>query len=97
MIPGHKHLVFEQGLQSAWLYETRSPHVDELIVAGITQSRGRDIADPQQTAISCATNANHLVREGSNAAWEMRAGPSRSGCRARSQTTSSCSGQESGW
>jgi hypothetical protein len=26
MIPGHKHLVFEEGLQSAWLYETLSPH-----------------------------------------------------------------------
>jgi hypothetical protein len=33
-------LVFEEGLQSAWLYETLSPHVDELVVAGITQSRG---------------------------------------------------------
>jgi hypothetical protein len=22
MIPGHKHLVLEEGLQSAWLYET---------------------------------------------------------------------------
>ena len=40
MIPGHKHLVIEEGLQSAWLYETLSPHVDELVVAGITQSRG---------------------------------------------------------
>jgi len=40
MIPGHKHLVFEEGLQSAWLYETLNPHVDELVVAGITQSRG---------------------------------------------------------
>ncbi len=40
MIPGHKHLVFEEGLQSAWLYETLRPHVDELVVAGITQSRG---------------------------------------------------------
>ena len=39
MIPGHKHLVIEEGLQSAWLYETLSPHVDELVVAGITQSR----------------------------------------------------------
>jgi len=27
MIPGHKHLVMEEGLQSAWLYETLSPHV----------------------------------------------------------------------
>ncbi len=40
MIPGHKHLVFEEGLQSAWLYETLSPHVDETVVAGVTQSRG---------------------------------------------------------
>ena len=39
MIPGHKHLVFEEGLQSAWLYETLSPHVDEIVVAGITESR----------------------------------------------------------
>ncbi len=41
MIPGHKHLVFEEGLQSAWLYETLSPHVDETVVAGVAQSRGQ--------------------------------------------------------
>jgi transposase len=41
MIPGRKHLVFEEGLQSAWLYETLSPHVDETVVAGITESRGQ--------------------------------------------------------
>ena len=40
MIPGRKHLVFEEGLQSAWLFETLSPHVDEIVVAGITESRG---------------------------------------------------------
>jgi transposase len=40
MIPGRKHLVFEEGLQSAWLYETLRPHVDEIVVAGITESRG---------------------------------------------------------
>ncbi len=40
MIPGHKHLVFEEGLQSAWLYETLNPHVDEIVVAGMTESRG---------------------------------------------------------
>ena len=40
MIPGQKHLVFEEGLQSAWLYETLRPHVDEIVVAGITESRG---------------------------------------------------------
>ena len=40
MIPGHRHLVLEEGLQSAWLYETLSPHVDEIVVTGVTQSRG---------------------------------------------------------
>ena len=40
MIPGHKRLVIEEGLQSAWLYETLSPHVDKLVVAGIARSRG---------------------------------------------------------
>ncbi len=41
MIPGHKHLAFEEGLQSAWLYETLNPHVDDIVVAGITTSRGQ--------------------------------------------------------
>ncbi len=27
--------------QSAWLYETLSPHVDEIVVAGVTESRGQ--------------------------------------------------------
>ena len=40
MIPGRQDLVFKGGLQSAWLYETLSPHVDEIVVAGITESRG---------------------------------------------------------
>jgi transposase len=40
MIPGHKHLVFEEGLQSAWLYETLRPHVTEIVVAGVARSRG---------------------------------------------------------
>jgi transposase len=36
-------------------------------------------------------------RKGSNAAGEMRAGPSESGCRTRLQTASRCAGQEPGW
>jgi transposase len=40
-IPGRKHLVFEEGIQSAWLYETLSPHVDEIVVAGIPSSCGQ--------------------------------------------------------
>ena len=56
MIPGHKHLVFEEGLQSAWLYETLSPHVDEIVVAGITESRGRRATSAMRMAWprSCA-------------------------------------------
>jgi hypothetical protein len=41
MIPGRKYLVFEEGLQSAWLYETLSPQVDEVVVARVTESRGQ--------------------------------------------------------
>jgi len=41
LIPGRKHLVFEEGAQSAWLYEILKPHVDEVVVAGITKSRGQ--------------------------------------------------------
>ena len=31
----------EEGIQSAWLYETLGPHLDEIAVAGITESRGQ--------------------------------------------------------
>lgn len=34
-----RHLVFEEGLPSACLYETLRPHVEEVIVAGITESQ----------------------------------------------------------
>ena len=40
-IPGRKQLVFEEGVQSAWLYEILSPHVDEAVVAGVTKSPGQ--------------------------------------------------------
>jgi hypothetical protein len=40
-IPGRKHLCLEEGTQSAWLYEILSPHVQEIVVAGITRSRGQ--------------------------------------------------------
>jgi hypothetical protein len=46
-IPGRKHLCLEEGTQSAWLYEILSPHVEEIVVAGITMSRGQksDVLD----------------------------------------------------
>ncbi len=39
-IPQPRHLCMEEGTQSAWLYEVLSPHVQELVVAGIAESRG---------------------------------------------------------
>jgi hypothetical protein len=40
-IPGKKHLCVEEGTHSAWLYEILSPHVEEIVVAGISESRGQ--------------------------------------------------------
>ncbi len=39
-VPGHRHLIFEEGTQSAWLYETLARHVEEIVVTGIIRSRG---------------------------------------------------------
>ena len=39
-LPGQKHLCLEEGTQSAWLYEILAPHVAEIVVAGISESRG---------------------------------------------------------
>jgi len=46
-IPGRKHLCLEEGTQSAWLFEILSPHVEEIVVAGIGESRGQksDVLD----------------------------------------------------
>ena len=41
MIPGSKHLVIEEGTQSAWLFETLAPHVEEVVVTQAAQSRGQ--------------------------------------------------------
>jgi transposase len=40
MIPGARHLCIEEGTQSAWLYEILSPHVQELAVVNVSDSRG---------------------------------------------------------
>jgi transposase len=39
-IPRDRHLCFEEGTFSSWLYEVLLPHVQELVVAGIRESRG---------------------------------------------------------
>ena len=51
-IPGRKHLCLEEGAQSAWLYEILSPHVEEIVVAGVRESRGQknDALDAFQRA-----------------------------------------------
>lgn len=37
---GRRHLIFEKGTQSAWLYETLARHVEEIVVTGVARSRG---------------------------------------------------------
>jgi hypothetical protein len=58
-LAGQKHLCLEEGTQSAWLFEILSPHVDELVVAGISQSRGQksDVLDAYMRAEELRTNA----------------------------------------
>ena len=40
-IPGEKHVCLEEGAQSAWIYEIRSPYAAEVVVAVISESRGQ--------------------------------------------------------
>jgi len=40
-IAGTCHLCIEEGTQSAWLYEILSPHVDDMTVMRVTESRGQ--------------------------------------------------------
>ena len=40
-IGSDKHLIFEEGTQSAWLYEVLSPHVEEIVVASVEGRRGQ--------------------------------------------------------
>ncbi len=58
-LSGQKHLCLEEGTQSAWLYEILSPHVDEIVVASISRSRGQksDARDAFQRAEELRTHA----------------------------------------
>jgi transposase len=51
-IPRPRHLCFEEGTQSAWLYETLSPHVDETVVTVKRERRGSK--DDQRDALELA-------------------------------------------
>lgn len=39
-VPGRRHLCLEEGTLSGWLYEVLEPHVDEVVVVGVSESRG---------------------------------------------------------
>ena len=39
-IPGRKHVCLEEGTMAGWLYEVLSPHMEEVVVAGVVESRG---------------------------------------------------------
>lgn len=58
-VPGRRHLIFEEGIHSAWLFETLERHTDEIVVAGITTSRGlkNDSRDAYGLAEKLRTNA----------------------------------------
>ncbi len=58
-VPGRKHLCLEEGTQSAWLYEILSPHVEEIVVASIGESRGQksDALDAFRRAEELRTGA----------------------------------------
>jgi len=41
LVPGTRHLCFEEGTQSEWLYEVLAPHVDRVVVVRVGESRGQ--------------------------------------------------------
>jgi transposase len=46
MIAGKRHICFEEGVQSAWLYELLEPHAERVVVAAVGQSpRGQKSDD----------------------------------------------------
>ena len=40
-IPGPRHLCLEEGTLAGWLYEVLAPHVEQLVVAAVSESRGQ--------------------------------------------------------
>jgi len=40
-IPGRRHVCLEEGTQATWLYELLKPHVEEIVVLAVTESRGQ--------------------------------------------------------
>jgi transposase len=50
-----RHLCFEEGTHSGWLYEILSPHLDETVVTGLMERRGRNgVKDDERDAFVLA-------------------------------------------
>jgi transposase len=52
-IPGQRHVCFEEGTQSGWLYEILEPHAVEVVVAGVEAGR-RGPKDDKRDAFGLA-------------------------------------------
>jgi hypothetical protein len=66
-IAGRRHLCLEEGTLSGWLYEVPSPHVEELVVAGVSESQGSKndrldaFARAEQLRAVAARPSNHQL------------------------------------
>ncbi len=53
-VPGQRRMCMEEGTQSQWLYEILSPHVAELVVAGIGAQRSYGPKSDKRDAFALA-------------------------------------------
>jgi signal transduction histidine kinase len=53
-VAGRRHLCLEEGTLAGWLYEMLEPHVHELVVVGVSESRGQknDLGRPADVLVS---------------------------------------------
>jgi transposase len=53
-IPKPRHLCLEEGTHASWLYEVLSPHVQEIVVAGVRGEKKRGPKDDKRDAFALA-------------------------------------------
>src|SRR5674476_218851 len=76
-IPGRRQLCLEEGTLAGWLHEVLSPHVEELVVAAVSESRG-----PKSDQSVCGQGGRvrelgaALVRGVVRASWKANGGGS---------------------
>jgi transposase len=61
-IPRPRHLCFEEGTHSSWLYEVLSPHVDETVVTTVPQRRGNKDDDRDATDLANRLRTNSIEK-----------------------------------